>query len=123
MTGPSNIGKSYLILEFLKHQKLVFSHEFDQIVYATDEETFDDKKKYFSKLKEINSEIEIVAGIPDLTEIGFMFDNESNKLIIYDDLMESVLKRKDVGNLFTVNLNSNLIFMPFLAFTISSISN
>ena len=102
LAGPSMAGKSSLILELMKHREIVFATKFERIVFATDENTFEDKKNYLEHLKEICPNVEIMPGLPNLLDLGLLFHPEQPKLIIMDDLADLIVTNKDIMNLFTV---------------------
>ncbi len=100
--GPSMAGKSSLILELLKHREVVFNSTFERIVFTTDEDTFEDKKSYLENLRKVCPEIEIMPGIPNLLDLGLLFQPDKPKLLVMDDMAEMIVKDKAMMGLFTV---------------------
>lgn len=108
LIGPSMSGKSREILDLIRHRNIVFSENFDRIVFATDEQTFEDKRPYLESLKETCPGLEVMPGIPNLLDLGFLYDSEKPKLLIMDDMADYIVRDKDIMSLFTVRIFSEI---------------
>ena len=85
VSGPTESGKSTLILEILKDREHMFSTKFKEIHYCMPKMIFDLKEKFSEKLEAICPEIKIIEGLPNIAELA---EENSHRLIILDDLSE-----------------------------------
>jgi len=98
--GPSQSGKSTLILQLLKHRETVYAQKFDKFFYCLPQNKAESRTKFISKLKEECPEIRLCEGFPDLDE-NYMKNEDEAKLVIFDDLSASLINDKDFYELLT----------------------
>jgi hypothetical protein len=89
LAGPSQSGKSNLMLKILQSRNQLFDKHIDRIVYCSSTPLAN---------PEMYEGAEFVLGMPNLHE----FDPSLNNLLILDDLMSECEKDKEIQNLFTV---------------------
>jgi hypothetical protein len=90
VSGPTQSGKTSLLVEILRNAKTMISPPPDRIVYC------------YSRIQDTFSSIpgiELHEGLPDADE----FDPNLNNVLIMDDLMEQSESNPDVQTLFTVD--------------------
>jgi hypothetical protein len=91
LAGPSQSGKTTLLVEILKHAHKIISPPPTRIVYCYNREIESLKRRF--------KNIEFIQGLPDLEK----FDPKDNNLLILDDLMSESETNKSIVNLFTVD--------------------
>lgn len=102
IAGPTQSGKTTLLLEILKNvDKYVYPRP-DRIVYCY--------SRPQSSIRELQN-VEKNEGLPDLDQ----FDAKINNLIILDDLMSECESSKEIVNLFTVDSHHKNISTFILA--------
>lgn len=104
IAGPSQSGKTTLLIEILINSQVLISPPPDRIVYY-----YSRSQPAFEKLKDYN--IEFVEGMPDPD----IFDSDKNNLIILDDLMDKCASDKSILNLFTVDAHHKNISTFFIS--------
>lgn len=92
IAGPTQCGKTSLLINILKSSRSLISPPPNRIVYCYSRE-----QPAFNTLLELD--IEFHQGLPDLDD----FDSKLNNLVILDDLMDECEKNKDIQSLFTVD--------------------
>ena len=98
--GPSLAGKSTFVLNLVQNRALVYDQTFERIIYCLPEDSLHLHQEYLKKMEEAFPNLEIIEGIPQLTELHIK-DNKSHKLLIIDDLMISVFDTKAMIDLIT----------------------
>jgi hypothetical protein len=91
LAGPSQSGKSTMMIQILKKAHEIISPPPTRIVYCCSRE-IDSLKRQFNN-------IEFLVGLPDLN----MFDPSENNLLVLDDLMTECEASKSIVNLFTID--------------------
>jgi hypothetical protein len=92
ISGPSQAGKTQLLIKILLENDQLIDPKPDRIVYCYSRE-----QPVFEKLKNLN--IEFHKGLIDFDS----FDPQKNNLLILDDLMEKCESDRSVLNLFMVD--------------------
>lgn len=98
--GPSQSGKSTLILQLLKHRETVYAKKFDKFFYCLPQNKAESRTKFISQLREICGDIIFCEGFPNLEEHYMKNENEA-KLVIFDDLATTLINNKDFYELLT----------------------
>ena len=98
--GPSQSGKSTLILQLLKHRETVYAKKFQKFFYCLPQNKAESRTKFISELREICGEIILCEGFPDLDE-HYMKNEAEAKLVIFDDLSTSLINNKYFYELLT----------------------
>ena len=97
VVGPSNAGKSTLILQILQNSDRFFSRKFDHVIYFVPHGSMtSDREKYVDKLRECVPHLEVVEGLPDSKRIMLL---DGHKLLYIDDLFYSACNSYDFMNL------------------------
>jgi len=104
MAGPSQSGKTTLLVNILKNNEILITPNPNRIVYCY--KIYD--KQIVQALSEL--QVEFNQGLPTLET----FDKNISNLIILDDLMEQVVKDREMQDLFTVNSHHSNISVFFL---------
>ena len=108
-TGASGTGKTTFVTSFLKHIKDMVDKEMDIIVFSYSQE-----QPLYDKIKENNPEIVWVEGYDAGMDETYLSDNTKNKLVVFDDQMESLTNNLDFQNFFTKkshHMNISVIFL------------
>ena len=97
VVGPSNAGKSTLILEIFRNSEKNFSRTFDHVIYFIPSESLtSDRQEYIDKLRECVPHLEVVEGLPDSKTILAL---SGHKILYIDDLFYSACDSFDFMNL------------------------
>ena len=97
VVGPSNAGKSTLILQILRNSDKFFTRKFDHVIYFIPYESMTaDRETYVQKLRECVPNLEVIEGLPDSKRIMSL---DGHKLLYIDDLFYSACNSYDFMNL------------------------
>lgn len=100
IAGPSMSGKSTFVLELVKHKEKVYSATFERIIYCLPDESLHLHQEFEKELRAAFPAIEIIEGLPNITQLGIK-DSKAHKLLILDDLMFPVFESHIMLNLIT----------------------
>jgi Cdc6-like AAA superfamily ATPase len=104
--GPTSVGKTHMVLDLIKHRKTAFDKDFSHIFYCHPHDTAQDHEVFVTRLKNICPTINLISGLPNFKEISFL---EGTKLIVFDDLIFSVVDNEDMFKLMTISSNHSSI--------------
>ncbi len=100
ISGPTLAGKSQFCKQLIKHRNVVFDKEFTRVLYAIPEESAHLHQEFIEELRKYYNHLEIVEGLPNLSELQLRVDQRP-KLIIIDDLMTKVFSSESMLHLVT----------------------
>jgi hypothetical protein len=103
IAGPSQSGKTMLLISILKNMHALIDKPPKRIVYC-----YGVQQEAFNLLSDLN--IEFKQGLPDVEEL----DPSINNMVILDDLMSSCENDKSIQNLFCVHSHHRNISVIFL---------
>ena len=95
LTGQTGCGKTTLIRRLLKHKSDLFEPEPTEIMYC-----YGVYQKAYDEMQHDMPEIKFYGGMPNESVLNDFLDG-SHKCIIYDDMMQSIVKSGDMENMFT----------------------
>ncbi len=98
--GPSMAGKSSFVLGLVRHRADVYNEIFERILYCLPEDSLHLHQDFIKKMQEAFPPLEIIEGLPHLSELHVK-DNKNHKLLILDDLMISVFDTQTMVDLIT----------------------
>ena len=101
VSGASMSGKSEFIAKLIINRRLLFDVEFEQIFYCAPETLVLRHNPIFEKIRESFPSAQLVNGLPDVSKLNLTLDN-SFKLVVIDDLMESFLRSEAMVRLLSV---------------------
>ena len=97
VVGPSDSGKSTLILEILKQSTRFFPKPFDHVLlFIPCNSLTSDRQNYIDRLREHVPNLEVIEGLPDSKTILRL---EGTKLLLVDDLFYTACDSQDFMNL------------------------
>ena len=112
ITGSSQSGKSYLMAQLVEHRTDLFNTHFEQIFYCQPESLFLGTNPIFEKLKSLYPHIQLIQGLPDIAKLNLHIDRTS-KLILVDDMMQSILASPQMLDLLTIQIHACNITLCF----------
>ena len=112
ITGSSQSGKSYLMAQLVEHRSELFNTNFEQIFYCQPESLFLGTNPIFEKLKSLYPHIQLIQGLPDIAKLNLHIDRTS-KLILVDDMMQSILASPQMLDLLTIQIHACNITLCF----------
>ena len=112
ITGSSQSGKSYLMTQLVEHRSELFTTNFEQIFYCQPESLFLGTNPIFEKLKSLYPHIQLIQGLPDIAKLNLHIDRTS-KLILVDDMMQSILASPQMLDLLTIQIHACNITLCF----------
>ena len=112
ITGSSQSGKSYLMAQLVEHRSDLFNTNFEQIFYCQPESLFLGTNPIFEKLKSLCPRIQLIQGLPDIAKLNLHIDRTS-KLILIDDMMQSILASPEMLDLLTIQIHACNITLCF----------
>lgn len=105
LSGPSNSGKSVLMMKILKHARDMFTVPPVQIMYCYN--------KWQADLFDSVSGVEFHKDLPSESELKEFCKDRRHRLIIFDDLLSQIIDNKFVLDLFCVGSHHDVL-SPFL---------
>ena len=112
ITGSSQSGKSYLMTQLVEHRSELFTTNFEQIFYCQPESLFLGTNPIFEKLKSLYPHIQLIQGLPDIAKLNLHIDRTA-KLILVDDMMQSILASPQMLDLLTIQIHACNITLCF----------
>ena len=107
IVGPTNCGKTCFVHRLLTHD--MFTQSISSILYC-----YGVYQPYYDQMKEtLEPPPTFQHGLPTKSEIDAMYDGQFH-VIVLDDLMEDIVRSKDIQQLFTKychHLNITAIFI------------
>lgn len=100
ISGPSQSGKSELILKLVKYREKIFSTKFNRIIYCFPSSLATNSLRYLQNMRNEFSALEIFYGLPDLVKLNLQ-QNRLPCLLIIDDLMTEFLNSEEMTHLIT----------------------
>ena len=94
MSGPTVSGKTMLLKELLRKDKIIPSP--DRIVYL-----YKRWQHLYDEMQEMIPNIEFILGIPDDLDEDYFFDVNKNNVIICDDMMSVAAVDPKIADLYT----------------------
>lgn len=107
--GASGTGKTTFVAKMLKNIKKMVDVGFDKIIFSYSQE-----QELYDQIKENNPDIIWVEGYDRNTDETYLSDKSQNKLIVFDDQMETLSNNLDFQTFFTKkshHLNISVIFL------------
>jgi len=105
-SGPSQIGKSQLMAQFIEHRKLLFDLEsdFNRIIYSQPETLAHRPNPIFEKIQSFFPTAELCSGLPDIQKLQLDLNSANGppSLIIVDDQMNQFLDSSSMVDLMTI---------------------
>lgn len=108
ISGPSQCGKSTLIVKLIKQRQQMFSHNFTKCFYCQPVNLCLKNNPIFEQILKFFPTAELICGLPDVTKLALDSD-ESHKLLIINDLMSQVLESAEIVNLLSVQIHHSNI--------------
>lgn len=99
IAGPTQSGKSELLLRLVRFRDQVFSGKFDRIIYAHARDTAGSISGFVDRLTKEFPNLEIISGLPSLRQHCLLDETES-KLVLLDDLIMELSHSKDILTTF-----------------------
>ncbi len=90
IAGPSMTGKSQFILMLMKNREIIYDANFSRIIYCIPRNSMHLHQGYLEEMKKYCSHLEVIEGLPDLTELRILED-KTPKIIFVDDQMDQFL--------------------------------
>ena len=112
ITGSSQSGKTYLMSKLLENRADLFNTNFEQIFYCQPESLFLGTNPIFVKLRVFFPQIQLITGLPDIAKLNLHIDR-SSKLLLVDDMMQSILGSPQMLDLLTIQIHACNITLCF----------
>ena len=112
ISGPSQAGKSTFMYSLVKFRNDIFTTRFYRIIYCLPERKLIKKKDFIDKLKLECSSIEIIGGLPSVSQLNLDV-NTLPILLLVDDQMTQILKDPQMLELMTLDGHSDNITFCF----------
>jgi len=113
ISGPSQAGKSYLLLDIVKFRAQVCTQNFSRIIYCQSNSYSHKNQQFIKKLQAEFPTLELCNGLPNLNELNLTINNAPS-LVLIDDLMDEVLNSNSMVHLASTdshNFNISVIFV------------
>lgn len=92
LAGCSSCGKSVFAKRLVEHRKEIFTAPFERIIYVLPKHTMSSRKDFIDSLRDVCPDIAFVEGYEEaINSCNLTLDN-SHKLIIFDDLVATIMK-------------------------------
>jgi len=106
-SGPSQIGKSYLMAQFIEHRKLLFDlkdRDFSRIIYSQPESLAHRPNPIFEKIQSVFPTAELCSGLPDISRLQLDMNAATGppSLLVIDDQMNMFLDSSEMVTLATI---------------------
>ena len=105
-------GKTHLMSKLLEYRANLFNTNFEQIFYCQPESLFLGTNPIFEKLRSFYPQIQLVIGLPDIAKLNLHIDR-SSKLLLVDDMMQSILGSPQMLDLLTIQIHACNITLCF----------
>ena len=112
ISGPQQSGKSSFIVQLVKHRNLLFTQDFDKCYYCQPANLCVRPNPIYEQIRQSLPNSELICGLPDITKLSLDLDS-SCKLVVIDDLMNSLLNSADIVNLLSVHVHHSNITVIF----------
>ena len=112
VSGPSQAGKSTFLFNLVKFRNEMFTSRFDRIIYCLPERKIPKKKDFIENLKSECTSIEIIGGLPSVSQLNLDL-NTLPVLLLVDDQMTQILKDAEMLELLTLDGHSENITFCF----------
>jgi len=112
ISGPSQAGKSTFLYNLINFRNDVFTTRFHRIIYCLPERKLIRKKEFIDQLKLECSSIEIIGGLPSVSQLNLDV-NSLPILLLVDDQMTQILKDPKMLDLMTLDGHSDNITFCF----------
>lgn len=96
IAGPSMAGKTVLALAIVKNSSLMYTIPPEKILYC-----YGVYQKKFEALEDEIVNLTLHQGLPSRAFIDELKSDDSNNLLILDDLMDEICKSSEMASLFT----------------------
>jgi len=113
ISGPSQAGKSTMLLNIVKFRKEICTQNFSRIIYCQSNSFSLKNQLFIKKLQKEFPTLELHQGLPKLAELNLTLNN-IHTLLLIDDLMEEVLNSSSMVQLSSNdvhNYNISVIFV------------
>jgi len=104
VSGPSQSGKSHWILRLIQNRNVLFTSDFQQLIYCIPENLSLNPNPIFEQIKKSFQNAQIHIGLPDVAKLSLNFDN-SPKLLVVDDLMSEFLNSYQMVHLLSIEVH------------------
>lgn len=105
-SGPSQIGKSQLMAQFVEYRKLLFDldTDFHRIIYSQPEVLAHRPNPIFEKIQSSFPTAELCSGLPDISKLQLDLNSATGppSLVIVDDQMTQFLDSSLMVDLMTI---------------------
>jgi len=108
VSGPSQSGKSTLIVKLIKFRKEMFTNEFKRCLYCQPSNLCTSNNPIFEEILKYFPTAELVCGLPDVTKLH-LDDENSNDLVVIDDLFSEFLESPEMVHLLSVQIHHSRI--------------
>ena len=98
--GPTMCGKSTFISQVIKFRHEIYDKPFERIIYALPEDSMHLHQPFLERLRETFLNIEIIEGLPNITDLHIKEDKTA-KLLIIDDMMQGAFRSQAMLELIT----------------------
>ena len=100
LTGPTNCGKSSMILDIMKHYDTFFEKKFDYVIYyhAGHDGLGESRRNYIEQLKEHIPDLIVIEGLPIMSKVAKL---DGSKCLLLDDLFHQLADNDDFVKLCT----------------------
>lgn len=108
ISGPSQSGKSTLIVQLIENRDKMFNQKFDRLYYCQPPNLCLRSNPTFDQICKSFPTAELVCGLPDVSKLNLDVDL-SSKMIVIDDLMSDLLNSDEMVHLFSVQIHHSNI--------------
>ena len=98
--GPSMSGKSTFVHHVIKFREHIYDQTFEKIFYALPEASSHLHQEYLQNLRLVYPDIQIVEGLPNISELNIRED-KSPKLLVIEDMMQGAFGSQMILDLLT----------------------
>ena len=113
ISGPSQCGKSEFIFNLVKFRADIVTCDFKRIIYSQSNIFSVKNQQFIARLKEEFELLEVIQGLPDITELHLTYNNEPALLII-DDQMSDILNSQKMVEIATVHAHNYNLSVAFV---------
>lgn len=102
VAGPTTSGKSWFMAKMVEHRSTIYDVSFDRIIYFSPHCLSGGQDDYIANLRKFFPNLELCADLPSVDALNIFADN-THKLFLIDDFMESYNNSKDAFRLLTID--------------------
>lgn len=102
ISGPTMSGKSEYIMNLIKYRDIVFTNQFERILYCIPAQSSQHHYNFIQRLTNHFSDLQVVEGLPKINR-DYLLDGDGHKLVIIDDMVHDMMLSVEMKSIFTVH--------------------